>query len=558
VSALLATIAQIPEENLQSGDTAWVLVCAALVLFMTPGLAFFYAGMVGRRNALVMLQQNIIPLGVVSLTWVLAGYSLAFGDDTGRGYIANLELFGLRNLGDAPAPALHAVTEGVAIPTLAFVAYQMMFAVITPALATGAVANRLKALGWAVFLGVWSIVVYAPIAHWLWAPVGWLTERGAQDWAGGMVVHASAGAAALALLLVLGRREAWPDHAPLPHSIPLVIIGGGILWFGWFGFNAGDGLQADGVAAQALVNTHVAAAAAMIVWIVVERYKDGHATVLGSITGAVAGLATVTPAAGYVSTMSAVAIGGLAGIVCHLALRLKTTFRFDDALDVIAVHFVGGVLGTLLVGVFGEESVNAIGRDGIIFGGGFGLLGEQALALVVVVAFSFVLTWLIATAIERTIGLRVDRADEAHLDLTQQGMAAYHDGPDPATPVPAGTAPADGAATTPAVPAVTASTTGELSLVTAVVDGTGAQGLDEALLAAGASRVLLSEAFVSSRLPELHVVRGEERRVEAPARLRLEVLTPTASLDAVLAALAAHGASLPDTLVLPVVRTGAP
>ncbi|HEV7763302.1 MAG TPA: ammonium transporter [Acidimicrobiales bacterium] len=544
-------IAQIPQENLQSGDTAWVLVCAALVLFMTPGLAFFYAGMVSRRNALVMLQQNVIPLGVVSLTWVLAGYSLAFGDDTGRGYIADLQLLGLRNLGDAPAPALHAVTEGVAIPTLAFVAYQMMFAVITPALATGAVANRLKAFGWAVFLALWSVLVYPPIAHWLWAPAGWLTERGAQDWAGGMVVHASAGAAALALLLVLGRREVWPDRAPLPHSIPLVIIGAGILWFGWFGFNAGDGLQADVVAAQALVNTHVAAAAAMIVWILVERYKDGHATVLGSVTGAVAGLATITPAAGYVSTASAVAIGALAGLVCHLALRLKTRFRFDDALDVIAVHFVGGVLGTLLVGIFGEESVNAIGRDGIIFGGGFGLLGEQALALVVVVAFSFAMTWVIATAIERTIGLRVDPADEAHLDRTQQGMAAYHDGPEPATGV---AALAGSTAATPAT--ATAPAGGPLSLVTAVVHGTEPEGFDEALRAAGATRVLRVEAFVSSPLPELRVVRGEQRRIEAPARLRLEVLTPTASVDAVLAVLDAHGAALADALVLPVTRTG--
>jgi hypothetical protein len=288
----------------------------------------------------------------------------------------------------------------------------------------------------------------------------------------------------------------------------------------------------------------------MIVWILVERYKDGHATVLGSVTGAVAGLATITPAAGYVSTASAVAIGALAGLVCHLALRLKTRFRFDDALDVIAVHFVGGVLGTLLVGVFGEESVNAIGRDGIIFGGGLGLLGEQALALVVVVAFSFAMTWVIATAIERTIGLRVDRADEAHLDRTQQGMAAYHDGPEPATGTPAAAI-----AATAAAPA-TAPAGGPLSLVTAVVPGTEPEGFDEALRAAGATRVLRVEAFVSSPLPELRVVRGEQRRIEAPARLRLEVLTPTASVDAVLAVLDAHGAALADALVLPVTRTG--
>jgi len=548
VLTVFPVFAQETKESLASGDTAWVLACAALVLFMTPGLAFFYAGMVSRRNALVMLQQNVLPLGVVSLTWVLAGYSLAFGDDTGRGFVANLELFGLRNLGDAPAPALHVVKEGIAIPTLAFVAYQMMFAVITPALATGAVANRLKPLGWAVFLALWSLLVYPPIAHWLWAPVGWLTERGAQDWAGGMVVHASAGAAALALLLVLGRRETWPDRAPLPHSIPLVIIGAGILWFGWFGFNAGDGLQADGVAAQALVNTHIAAAAGLIVWVIVERYKDGHATVLGSVTGAVAGLATVTPAAGYVSTMSALAIGALAGVVCHLALRLKTWFRFDDALDVIAVHFVGGVLGTLLVGFFGEEAINPIGVDGVIFGGGFGLLGEQVLALVVVIAFSFVVTWLVATAVEKTIGLRVDRADEAHLDQTQQGMDAYHDGPDAA-------ADGDDASPRPA-PAVPA-TEGPLSLVTAVVEGPRTQGLDDALLAAGATQVLMSEAYVTSRAPDLRIVRGESRRVEAPARARVEVVTPTPNIDAILTVLSTHGVPLTDTLVHPVTRPGA-
>ena len=278
-----------------SGDTSWVLFSAAAVLFMTPGLALFYAGMVSRRNTLVMLQQNVIPLGVITLTWVLVGYSLAFGTDAGTGFIADLKLLGLRDLGDAPPPALHVVNPDIAIPTLAFVAYQMMFAVITPALATGAVANRLKPLGWAVFLAAWSILVYPPIAHWLWAPAGWLTSRGAQDWAGGMVVHASAGAAALALLVVLGRRRVWPDRAPLPHSIPFVIVGAGMLWFGWFGFNAGDGLQANGVAAQALVNTQVAAAAAMLVWLVVERVKDGHATVLGGVTGAVGGLATITP-----------------------------------------------------------------------------------------------------------------------------------------------------------------------------------------------------------------------------------------------------------------------
>ncbi|PWJ27486.1 ammonium transporter [Branchiibius hedensis] len=417
-----------------SGDTAWLMICTALVLFMVPGLALFYAGMMGTRNTLVMLQQNVIPLALISLTWVVIGYSLAFGNDTGKGIISDLGLFGLRNLDQAPAPNLHVVVPGIAVPTLAFVAYQMMFAIITPALATGAVANRLKALGWAVFLVLWSILVYPPIAHWLWAPTGWLTKLGAQDWAGGMVVHAAAGAAALALLVVLGRRRVWPDRAALPHSIPMVVLGAGILWFGWFGFNAGDGLRADGIAAQALINSQVAAAAAMLVWLLIERSSDGHATVLGGVTGAIAGLATVTPAAGYVSTFSAVAIGALAGLICHLALQLKKIFKYDDALDVIAVHFVGGILGTIMVGFFGEKAINAIGADGLFFGGGLSLLGKQLLALVAVIAFSFVATWLIAMAIQKTIGLRVDADDEDHLDAVQQAMTAYHDD---TAPVPA-------------------------------------------------------------------------------------------------------------------------
>jgi len=519
--------------SLNSGDTAWVLFCTAAVLFMTPGLALFYAGMVSRRNTLVMLQQNFIPLGVISLTWVMVGYSLAFGTDTGNGLIADLRLFGLQDLGQAPPPALHKVSSDVAIPTLAFVAYQMMFAVITPALATGAVASRLRPLGWAVFLAGWSILVYPPIAHWLWAPAGWLTSRGAQDWAGGMVVHASAGAAALALLLVLGRRRVWPDRAPLPHSVPFVIVGAGILWFGWFGFNAGDGLQANGVAAQALINTQVAAAAAMLVWLVVERIKDGHATVLGAVTGAVAGLATITPAAGYVSTLSAVLIGALAGGVCHVALRLKVIFRYDDALDVIAVHFVGGLLGSLLVGFFGQESINSIGKDGLFFGGGLGLLGDQVLALGVVIAFSFVATWLIASAIEHTIGLRGSPEEEDHLDEAQQGMNAYESDAI-STPRSAAALAGTTAATVPAG--------GKgLRLVSAVLDGGAMDGpaLTDSLMDAGALRVLSSEAHAFTPDLQPQVVRGERRQQQATPLTRLEVLVGEDHVGAVTEALRA-------------------
>lgn len=524
--------------TVNSGDTAWVLFSAAAVLFMTPGLALFYAGMVSRRNTLVMLQQNIIPLGVISLTWVLVGYSLAFGNDAGNGIIADLKHISLRDLGAAPPPALHVVNSDIAIPTLAFVAYQMMFAVITPALATGAVASRLKPLGWVVFLAVWSIAVYPPITHWLWAPAGWLTSRGAQDWAGGMVVHASAGAAALALLVVLGRRRVWPDRAPLPHSIPLVVLGAGILWFGWFGFNAGDGLQANGVAAQALVNTQVAAAAAMLVWLVVERVKDGHATVLGGVTGAVGGLATITPAAGYVNTTSAVAIGVLAGVVCHLALRLKTVFKYDDALDVIAVHFVGGVLGSLLVGFFGDEAINSIGADGLFFGGGFSLLGDQILALACVIAFSFVVTWLIAMGVEHTIGLRVSPEDEEHLDETQQDMSAYNDSPFVSSSPSA-----------VAVPGARAELRGgqAVRLISAVVDARFMDGnqLTDSLLSAGAEQIISTEAHVYSTSIDSLVVRGERRQQQSAPRTRLEVIVAADRVASVVEALREHaGASV--------------
>lgn len=420
ITALLAAQANQSEP----GDTAWVMICAALVLFMTPGLAFFYGGMVSVRNALTMLMQNFFALGIVTVTWVLVGYSIAFGHDGKFGLWGDLGLFGLTDLENGPSPAMHVLQPGVAIPALAFVAYQMMFAVITPALVTGATADRMRFAGWAVLLAAWSVIVYAPICHWLFSPSGWLASWGAEDWAGGLVVHASAGAAALALLLVVGKRRS-ADRENASHSVPLVLIGVGILWFGWFGFNAGDGLAADGVAAQALINTAVAAATGLLAWLVMEKAKTGYPTVLGAGCGAVAGLATITPGAGYVHVLGALIIGFVAGIVCYWALHLKSWFRFDDALDVVAVHFVGGIIGTLLVGLFGEYAVNQIGVDGLFHGGGFGLLGKQAVATVVVVVTSFVLTWVIAMIIQHTIGLRADPDTEDHLDRTQQGCDAY-------------------------------------------------------------------------------------------------------------------------------------
>jgi Amt family ammonium transporter len=521
-------------KTMNGGDTAWILICAGLVLFMVPGLALFYAGMVRRSNTLVMLQQNIVPLGVISITWILVGYTIAFGPDTGQGLLGNLELLGLRNLTVAPAPAIHVVSPGVIIPTLAFVVYQMMFAIITPALCTGATAERLKFAGWVLFLAIWSIVVYAPVAHWLFSPTGWLALRGARDWAGGIVVHTSAGATALALLLVVGRRRDWPKAASLPESLPLTIIGAGILWFGWFGFNGGDGLQANGVAAQAVLNTQVAAAAGMLIWLLVEKIKDGHSTVLGAVTGAIAGLATITPCAGYVDTLSAIIIGALAGLICHLALKAKYIFRFDDALDVIAVHFVGGVLGSLLLGLFGESAIYNGGINGLFFGGGMGLLGNQVLALLVVIAFSFCLTWLIAMLIEKTIGLRVLPTAEDRLDQIQQGIAAYH--MDPASSTPGPGTPHDGAVISPQAANVPPPKIpqGKVKLLTEFLDVANPEEVKQALLDAGALSIVVSESHVYTRQKESQVIRGYRRDLLFPERLRLEVLVPEERLTTVL------------------------
>jgi Amt family ammonium transporter len=407
---------------MNSGDTAWVLVSAALVLFMTPGLAFFYGGMVRGKNVLGMLMQNFFCMGLISILWVTVGFSLACGKDVGGGVLGNLGLAGLKGLGTHSVPALGSLT----IPALAFVAYQMMFAVITPALISGATADRLKFSAWAVFIGVWSIVVYSPVAHWVFSPSGWLFKRGALDFAGGTVVHINAGIAALAVVLVLGKRRGWPREAMHPHSLPLTLLGTGILWFGWFGFNAGSALAANGLAAQALLNTHIAAASAMIGWLVVERVKDHHPTTLGAASGAVAGLVAITPCAGFVGVLAAVAIGLAAGAVCMLAVSLKFRFGFDDSLDVVGVHLVGGILGSLLLGFFADLAINGAGADGVFFGGGVALLGEQALAVGVTLVYSFVLSFAIAKAIDLTIGLRVTEEDEVRgLDETQHAETAY-------------------------------------------------------------------------------------------------------------------------------------
>jgi Amt family ammonium transporter len=410
--------------KIDSGATAWVLVATALVLFMTPGLAFFYGGMVRRKNVLGMLMQNVFAMGLISILWAAVGFSLAFGG--GSGWIGNFDFAFLKDLGNVTELPGYTGDLALIIPPVLFMAYQMMFAVITPALITGATADRLKFSAYAVLIGVWSVVVYPAVAHWVFSPNGWLFKKGALDFAGGAVVHINAGAAALAVIIVLGARRGW-NHEPMPpHNLPFTILGTGILWFGWFGFNAGSALAANGLAAQAVVNTHLAAAAAMLGWLVIEKVVTGHATTLGAASGAVAGLVAITPCAGYVGGMSPVIIGLLAGVVCYSALKLKNVLRLDDSLDVIAVHLVGGLFGSVVLGLFADKSINSLGADGLFYGGGMSLVGKQLLACVVTFAFSFVVTYLVARVLDKTIGLRVSQDDEQiGLDQSQHAEAAY-------------------------------------------------------------------------------------------------------------------------------------
>jgi Amt family ammonium transporter len=391
---------------------------------MTPGLAFFYGGMVRAKNVLGMLMQNIFAMGLISVIWATVGFSLAFGG-TDK-YIGNLDFALMKDLATIESLPGYTGDFALVIPVLAFFAFQMMFAVITPALITGATADRLKFSAYAVLIAVWAIVVYPTVARWVFSPNGWLFQRGALDFAGGAVVHINAGAAALAVILVLGNRKGWPREAMPPHNLPFTVLGTGILWFGWFGFNAGSALAANGLASQALVNTHLAAASAMLAWLLVEKLRAGHATTLGAASGAVAGLVAITPCAGFVGGMAPIFIGLIAGAVCYLALTLKTRFNFDDSLDVIAVHLVGGILGALLLGFFSDTKVNSLGFDGVLFGGGSKLLVNQLIAIGATFAFSFIVTWVAAKILDATIGLRVSTEDElVGLDQSQHAESAY-------------------------------------------------------------------------------------------------------------------------------------
>jgi ammonium transporter, Amt family len=402
-------------QEISAGDTAWVLASAALVMFMTPGLALFYGGLVRAKNVLGTIMQSFFALGLVSVLWVLIGYTLAFGPDVG-GIIGGLDFAGFRGVGQMPN-ADYAPT----IPHLAFAMYQMMFAVITPALITGAVAERMRFSAYVLFLTLWSILVYAPLAHWVFG-YGWLgtwAGLGALDFAGGTVVHVNAGAAALAAIVYLGKRRGFGREAFVPHNVPMVITGAAILWFGWFGFNAGSALGANGLASSAFAATHIATAAAVIGWLIPETIKHRKPTTIGAATGAVAGLVAITPAAGFVEPWAAILIGLAAGAICFGAVDLKPRLSYDDSLDVVGVHLVGGIVGALLTGVLASAAVNA-------FQGGLVQLGKQAVGVAATLGFSFVATLAILKAIDALVGLRVTEEEEVTgLDLSQHAEVGY-------------------------------------------------------------------------------------------------------------------------------------
>lgn len=406
--------------GLSVGDTAWMLVCTALVMLMTPGLAFFYGGLVRRKNVLSIMMQCLILLGVISLQWVFIGYSLAFGPDR-AGLIGGLEWAFLRGVG-LEANADYAAT----IPHMLFMAFQMMFAVITPALIAGAFAERMRFSAFLLFSVLWATLVYDPVAHWVWGVGGVLRELGALDFAGGTVVHINAGMAALAAALVIGKRRGYPDISP-PHNLPFAVLGAALLWFGWFGFNAGSALSAGTLAVSAFVNTHLAAATAAIAWAALDWLKTKRPTALGTISGAVAGLVAVTPASGFVTPLGAVAVGALAGLACYAAVVvLKVKLGYDDSLDAFGVHGVGGLLGALLTGLWATLSINPAGADGLFAGGGWRLLGLQLAAAAASAAYSFVVSFGLLKLVDRIVGLRVTTESESiGLDLTQHSESAY-------------------------------------------------------------------------------------------------------------------------------------
>lgn len=404
-------------DALNTGDTAWLLTAAALVLLMIPGLAFFYGGMVRSKSVLNMIMMVMGALFVVGILWVLFGYSMAFGTSQ-SGLLGNpTEYLGLEGL-MAPDPE-------AATPPMAFVAFQAMFACLTVGLIAGALADRTKYSAWLIFAALWAIIVYFPVAHWVWAPGGWIFELGVIDFAGGTAVHINSGAAALAVAIVVGARLGWPKTPMKPHNLTMVMLGAGLLWFGWFGFNAGSALAANNAASVVFLNTFVATCAAAIGWLIVEKIRDGHATSLGAASGIVAGLVAITPACSAVSPIGAIIVGALAGVICALAVTLKYKLKYDDSLDVVGIHLVGGLVGTLLIGFLATAAAPA-GVDGLFYGGGTEQLGKQAIGAFAVMFYSLIVAAVLALIIKVTIGFRASADDEyTGVDLTEQGEVAY-------------------------------------------------------------------------------------------------------------------------------------
>lgn len=405
---------------MNGADTAFILAAAGLVLLMTPGLALFYAGMVRSKNVLGTIMQSLVLISLISLEWVYIGYSMSFGPDI-NGVIGDLSWWALQGVGIAPSD-----TYATTIPHIVFMIYQCMFAVITPALIAGAFAERVRFPAFVVFNLLWAVLVYNPVCHWIWGSGGWLAKLGVLDFAGGLVVHATCGMAALAAVMVIGPRKGYGQTNFMPHNLPMTMLGTGLLWFGWFGFNGGSALAANEVAATAFVATHLGGMAGMAMWTVMEWIKLGKPTTLGAASGAIAGLATITPAAGFVGPNAAIAIGLIAGVVCYLAVNLKSRWKFDDSLDVVGIHGVGGVTGTLLLGIFATKSVNPNGVDGLLAGSSSQLMA-QLLGVGVVCGYAFLVSWLILKGVHSVMGLRIsEEAEHQGLDYTEHSETAYN------------------------------------------------------------------------------------------------------------------------------------
>jgi Amt family ammonium transporter len=405
---------------MNKADTAFILAAAGLVLLMTPGLALFYGGMVRRKNVLGTIMQSLIMISLVTIEWVYLGYSMSFGPDVG-GFVGDFSWFALKGVTNAPSPD-YATT----IPQTVFMVYQCMFAVITPALITGAFAERVRFVPFLIFSVLWAILVYNPVCHWIWGKGGWLGSFGVVDFAGGLVVHATCGTAALAGVLVLGNRKGYGRTSFMPHNLPMTMLGTGLLWFGWFGFNGGSALAADEVAATAFVATHLGGMAGMLMWVVMEWLTQKKATTLGAASGAIAGLATITPTAGFVGPNSAVIIGLLAGVFCFLAVNMKSRLNLDDSLDVVGIHGIGGIVGTVCLGLFASTAVNPGGVDGL-FSGNAAQLGRQLVGIAVVVVYTFIVSWVLFKGIHATMGMRLaEDAEVEGMDSTEHSETAYN------------------------------------------------------------------------------------------------------------------------------------